>query len=196
MPDHFLWRKDLSKYTLKSFGSADEIVADTNNTDQLTYNANGTNKVLSTVGGVYQVPIVSGQGATANLTAAQSGSTVLFDRAAGIIYTLPAPVVGLNFSFIVTVSVTSNSYKIITNAGTVLLIGPVLGYNTASTDAMLGFNGNGTTHIAFTQQAAGSNATGGLQGSVINVECVTSLLWEVTGTYLAGTTATTPFATS
>lgn len=47
MAEHYLQRYDLSKYTLKSFAKADEICADTNASDQLTYNANGTSKVLA-----------------------------------------------------------------------------------------------------------------------------------------------------
>ena len=70
--------------------------------------------------------VVSGSGATATLTAQQSGSTVLFDRAAGIVYTLPAPQVGLKFRFMTTVTITSNAAKITTDAGTTLLIGNVL----------------------------------------------------------------------
>jgi hypothetical protein len=46
MPCHYGWRRDLSKYTLKSFDSADEFAFDTNNGDLLTYDANGTNKVV------------------------------------------------------------------------------------------------------------------------------------------------------
>lgn len=50
MPSHYFWRKDLSKYTLKSFDSADEVVADTNATDQLKYDGNGTTYTLVTTG--------------------------------------------------------------------------------------------------------------------------------------------------
>ncbi len=42
MPNHYAWRKDLSKYTLKSFDSANEYVCDTNSSDTLTINKNGT----------------------------------------------------------------------------------------------------------------------------------------------------------
>lgn len=140
--------------------------------------------------------VVSGSGATATLTAAQSGSTVLFDRAAGIIYTLPAPSPGLTFTFVATVSVTSNSYKVITDAGTTLLIGYVESIDTDSTNALAAWTGNGTTHIAVIQAAASTNATGGLQGSQISFRCVTSTLWQVSGTTQAAGTPTTPFSTT
>lgn len=47
MGQHYVRRFDLSKYSLKSFDSADEFCADTNNGDQWTYNANGTVAVLA-----------------------------------------------------------------------------------------------------------------------------------------------------
>ena len=47
MGNHYVRRFDLSKYTLKSFDSADEFCADINNSDQWTYNANGTTAILA-----------------------------------------------------------------------------------------------------------------------------------------------------
>lgn len=138
--------------------------------------------------------VISGSGATVTLTAAQSGSVCLFDKVDGIVYTLPAPAVGLEFSFIATATVTSNSYKVITNAGTVLMAGAILGNvdNTANKSWV----GNGTNHIAVTQAAASTNATGGILGSYLRMVCTTSLQWNVTGMTVAGGTPSTPFATS
>lgn len=139
-------------------------------------------------------PVVDLTSATAAPTAAQSGSIFLFDRAAGVTATLPAPSVGLEYTFIVVTTVTSNSYKIITDAGTTFLTGSLL----AASDnlASKSFIGNGTTHLAVTQAAASSNSTGGIIGSQVTVRCVTSTLWEVTGTVIASATPATPFATS
>lgn len=68
-------------------------------------------------------PVISGQGATRTLSANESGSVCFFDRAAGIVYTLPtAPKPGTFFDFVVTTSVTSNAAKVITGAGTELLL--------------------------------------------------------------------------
>ncbi len=138
--------------------------------------------------------VISGSGATVTLTAAQSGSVCLFDRAAGIVYTLPAPAVGLEFDFMTTVTVTSNSYKVITDAGTTLVAGAILGNvdNTANKSWV----GNGTTHLAVTQAAASTNATGGIIGSWLRFTCVSATLWEAVGMTIAGGTPSTPFATS
>lgn len=134
---------------------------------------------------------LSGQGATATLTAAQSGGVIYFDRAAGITYTLPVPVVGLNYTFVVTTSVTSNNHKVITDAGTTLLIGQLS--NVVAAGTATGFIANGSTHIAVTQNGT---TTGGLVGSWINFICVSSTLWIVDGVTLGSGTVATPFTTS
>lgn len=138
-----------------------------------------------------KVNTISGQGATATLTAAQSGSQVLFDRAAGIIYTLPAPQVGLSFQFVITTSITSNNAKVITDAGTTFLIGSVFNAVAAGTGTQ--FIGDGTSHLAITQNGT---TTGGLKGTVFYAYCVSSTLWAIEGTVLGSGTVATPFATS
>ena len=56
----------------------------------------------------------SAEGATRTLLASESGMTCLFDRAAGIVYTLPATANnGTYFDFLTTVSITSNAAKVI-----------------------------------------------------------------------------------
>lgn len=138
--------------------------------------------------------IISGSGATVQLTAAQSGSLVLFDRAAGIVFTLPAPQVGLEYTFVSTVTVTSNASKVITDAGTTLIAGTIL----AASDnlASKSFVGNGTTHLAVTQAAASSNSTGGIIGSWVSLKCVTTTQWNAIGQVVASATPATPFTTS
>jgi hypothetical protein len=141
--------------------------------------------------------LIAGSGATVTLTAAQSGSDVLFDRAAGIVFTLPAPQVGLKFRFLTSVAVTSNAYKIITDAGTTLLIGNVLANTSAATpsaaDGPKTFAANGSTHIALSMSGS---TTGGLIGSILEFTCVSATQWYVNGVLLASGTIATPFATS
>lgn len=135
--------------------------------------------------------IISGQGATATLTAAQSGSTALFDRAAGIVYTLPAPVVGLRFTFLVTVSVTSNSDKVITDAGTTLLLGSIAEATSAGAANL--YVGNGTTHISTLMNGT---TTGGLAGTRLEFVCVNATQWTVNGWNNASGTIATVFSTT
>jgi len=140
---------------------------------------------------------ISGSGATVTLTAAQSGSTALFDRAAGIVYTLPAPEAGLFYRFFVSTTITSNAAKIITNAAAVYLLGNVLTNTVSATPAAADgpktFAGNGSTHIAISMSGT---TTGGIIGTWIECECISSTLWAVRGVVCASGTIATPFATS
>ena len=61
--------------------------------------------------------------ATQTLTAAQSGSVITLDAAAGFATTLPAPAAGLNFVFFVKTAPTSVGYTILTNAGANIMYG-------------------------------------------------------------------------
>lgn len=140
---------------------------------------------------------VTGSGATVTLTSAQSGSTVVFDRAAGIVFTLPAPEVGLIYKFFVSTTITSNAAKIITSAATVYLLGNVLSNTVAATpsanDGPKTFAGNGSTHVAISMSGT---TTGGIIGTWIECECISSTIWAVRGVVCASGVIATPFATS
>lgn len=133
----------------------------------------------------------------ATLTAAQSGALILFDKVDGIIFTLPAPVVGLEFSFFVKSTITSNNAKIITDAGTTFLLGTVISALEATTPSSTAgpknFSANGTTHVACTMNGTTSGA---IAGTYLFFQCITSTLWMVTGLLEASGTIITPFATS
>lgn len=141
-------------------------------------------------------PIISGLGATRTLSVDETGSTVLLDRAAGIVVTLPQAVPGLVFDFVVTTSVTSNAYKIITGAATEFLVGGYTNVDTDTSNAVAVFTGNGSTHIAVNMTAAGSNAQGGLAGTRLRFTCLSLTRWEVEGIVLGGGTVATAFGTS
>lgn len=129
-------------------------------------------------------------GATATLTAAQSGSVVTFNRAAGTTVTLPAAVVGLTYTFVIGTVATSNAQKVITPASVFLGGGlnidkalTVTRY-AADTTTIRSVNLNGTT-------------TGGLTiGDTFTVTCATATVWNVSGIVTASGTLATPFATS
>lgn len=138
--------------------------------------------------------VISGSGAgPVALTAAQSGSVVLFDRAAGTIYTLPTPAVGLYYDFHVTVSASGGNYKIITNTGTVLLIGSLINIDTDTSNAVAAWTADGSTHIAITMNGG---TTGGLIGTKIRLTCLTTTRWMVEGIDQGSGSVATPFATS
>ena len=137
--------------------------------------------------------IIQGVGATRTLLAKESGATCLLDRAAGVVYTLPAPVLGMKFKFLATVAVTSNAYKVITNTGTVLLLGSIMGGSLTVADSGDVFQANGATHVAISM--AGST-TGGLVGTWFEVEAISATQWVINGIYVGSGTLADPFATS
>lgn len=136
--------------------------------------------------------VISGAAAARTLTAAESGALCLFDSAAGIVYTLPAPVVGMQFEFQTTVTRTSNAHKIITNSASVFLIGTVdMVINTSATT--LAALANGTTHVAL---SSNGTTTGGVQGDRYRVTAISATQWAIDGLVSASGALATPFATS
>lgn len=127
-------------------------------------------------------------GATVALTAAQSGQVFYLDAATGVVYTLPAPVVGLTYTFEVTVSVTSNSHEVRTNTGTVFIEGVIAQIGSATT---FGFAANSAATQAY---KANGTTTGGLIGTQFTLTCVSATLWSMTNAInVASGTAATPF---
>lgn len=136
-----------------------------------------------------KVAVVSGQGATATLTAAQTGSAVLFDRAAGIVYTLPAPAVGMYFDFITTVSITSNAAEVDTDSGSTFILGQVINAVAAGTNTI--FYANGTSHVKI---SSNGTTSGGLKGGSFRMTAVSATVWEINGIVNGSGTIVTPFA--
>lgn len=139
------------------------------------------------------VQVIQSVGATRTLLAEESGSLCLFDRAAGNVYTLPAPVEGMQFKFSTTVLVTSNAAKFITNSASVFLVGSVMGGSLTVADSGDVFQADGTTHVSVSMNGS---TTGGLVGGEITVTAISSTQWVVSGDFVASGTVATPFATS
>ena len=126
------------------------------------------------------------------LTAADSGALCVWLTAAGYLFTLPAPQVGLWFDFLVRTTITSVGAKVITDAGTSFITGSFLQipdtaaqavYHLANPAATRAWNGNGTT-------------TGGYSGDNFRLTCISTTLWAISGVGLATGTEATPFAAS
>jgi hypothetical protein len=140
----------------------------------------------------YAQEIISGVGATRTLLAKESGALCLFDSAAGVVYTLPAPIVGMTFEFATSVTITSGAAKIITDAATTFLLGAVALVNDAATTAE-SFLADGTTIRAV---SANGTTKGGVAGDCYRVRAISSTQWLVEGVLINSGTAATPFATS
>lgn len=133
------------------------------------------------------------QTAAATLTAAQSGSTFLLDAAAGFTLNLPVPVVGIDYTFIVKTAVTSNAYKILSDASTTFLGGQLDVVVAAGTAKY--FFADGTTIRSINLNGT---TTGGVaaNNSRFTIRCVSSTMWVVDGLVEGSGTVATPFATS
>lgn len=135
--------------------------------------------------------IVATSSAT-TLTAKQSGALVLMDAAVGYTITLPTPVAGMQFEFLQTVTQTSGTQKIATSAATVFILGEVLTFTTA-TASPAGFAFDGATHIAYTSNGT---TTGGIIGTRLKFEALSSTVWALTGVVVGSGTIATPASTS
>ncbi len=158
-----------------------------------TLSVTGAMDLSSTLAGIKKV-IVSGSGATVSLNASQSGATVLFDRAAGIVFTLPANNPGVYYDFFVSVTITSGAAKVITATGTELMVGQILNCDTDSSDAVAIWKSLvATSNIAVSMNGT---TTGGIKGDWFRVTCLNTTTWAVNGMTTGTSTVATPFATS
>ena len=136
--------------------------------------------------------VIDGVGATRTLAPEESGALCLFDSAAGVVYTLPAPQVGMRFEFLTKTTITSNSAKVLTDAATTFLVGGVALSNSGATTGQF-FAGNGTTHRSTN---GNGTTTGGVIGDRLRFTAISSTQWAVDGVMNQTGTAATPFATS
>ena len=137
--------------------------------------------------------VIQGVGAAKALVAEESGSLCLLDTATGVVYTLPSPVVGMRFEFLVSVSVTSNLHKVITDAGTVSLLGGIIMGDAVINQSGDYFEADGSTHVALSADGA---TAGGLLGERYQMTCISATQWVVEGVCHGTGTLTTPFTTS
>ena len=133
--------------------------------------------------------VISGEGATRTLLASESGSLCMFDLAAGIVYTLPPPVVGMYFEFR-TIVIGTGSYSIDTDAATTFIGGGLIGASATVTAFDLF-----AADIAATVSIDLDSATTGEEiGTQLTLVALSATTWAVAG-YTAGTgTPVTPFA--
>jgi len=116
-----------------------------------------------------------------------NGQTINLSRAAGIVVTLPAAT-GTNavYTFVVSTTVTSNSYKIQVANSTDVINGNLLVSGATGTTF-------GTLPASDTITMNGST-TGGLAGSYVQITDVATGVFLVTGALIGSGTVATPFS--
>lgn len=160
--------------------------------------------VLLVNNGTTVVPVAGGMGVTVSggasrtLTAATSGSINLFNAATSITYTLPAAVVGLTYDFLWTALETGGqAHVIVTSAASIFLNGAVQSFSgeDVTPSATLGpkqYSGNGSSHLRIT---CNGTTTGGGIGQWLRFTCISTTIWNVTGTIVSPSgTLATPFS--
>ena len=138
--------------------------------------------------------VIQSVGATRQLLASESGALCMLDRAAGIVYTLPTPVAGMQFEFLANVAVTSNAYKVITKtiASEFIVGGIIMGDVTVAQSGDY-FEANGTSHVAISEDGA---TKGGLLGDHFVLTAISTTQWAIHGVLHGAGTLADPFATS
>ena len=133
--------------------------------------------------------VIQGVGATRTLLAKESGALCLFDSLTGNIYTLPAPVEGMNFHFISILANTSLAQKVITSAATIFIGGAVFSGELAASMDIFQADIAATVTIS-----SNGSTTGGLIGSQYTLTALSSTTWGIKGVIIGSGTLATPFA--
>ena len=139
--------------------------------------------------GLHKKVIQSVGAATRTLLASESGSLCIFDRAAGLTYTLPTAVEGMTFDFLATVLQTGGVYSTRAATGAFLLGAVVSGELGALMDV---FQANGSTHLGI---ATNATTTGGLVGTTWTVTAISATQWAITGQTITTNAGADPFVT-
>ena len=166
-----------------------------------TYNLDERDRVAAATAQQSTLNVQSLTTATYTVTADQSGTIFTFNRAAGVVVTLPAASVGLNFEFYVETALTSNAYTINAASTADTLTGMLMSWDIADVGTMTKMNENVAT-VGWSNPAAADHqlvtnktTTGGLKGSYYRYRCVSDALWHVSGFNFcsSGATLATPF---
>ena len=133
--------------------------------------------------------VISGEGATRTLLPSESGALVLFDRGAGIVYTLPAPEIGLEYEFLTTV-IGTLAYTVITDASTTFIGGGIVG----ASDTVTAFDFHIALIASDVRLDLDSATTGELVGSRFTMTCISATEWVCAGYSVSTGTPVTPWA--
>lgn len=145
---------------------------------------------VTDTGGAYATPVV--------LTSAQSGRVILVDDAAGLDFTLPAigsGDIGMHFKFVVTVTITSNNFRVTAAAGDLLFGGLWMPDFDAAVDSLtregIWLTPDGTDDLIMTMNGS---TTGGKKGTCVEFIATSATQWFVSGLAAGDGAIATPFS--
>ena len=130
-------------------------------------------------------------GAVQTLTAAQSGSVMLLDRAA-LQYILPAtPVAGMTYTFMSTILGSAQTVTASVTSGAIFMLGSIQ-QTVGEAATGEGQVANGTSHVGLTMDGT---TKGGIIGSTLTVTALSATIWNIQGLLISSGTMETPFTT-
>jgi hypothetical protein len=135
---------------------------------------------------------VDSNAATLTLGQGDNGSTVLMNRAAGTVVTLPAAtdaLKGWSATFVYKTTITSNSGTVQGASSADLFVGSLSLIKSGAAGSTFAANGSSDYKVA-----SNGTTTGGIAGGVFTVTCLGANSWLVTGNLQASGTVATPFA--
>jgi hypothetical protein len=136
-------------------------------------------------------PVVSITSSARTMTASDSGKTFTLNRAGGIAVTLPVPVAGMWFRFVVQTTFTGAA-SIKSAAGTHIMIGhAILGNDSDNTTVM--WQALAASTFDTIDMFGTANSTGGIAGQTIDIKALSSTVWMVEIQGDAAGTEATPF---
>ena len=155
----------------------------------------------STAGGVplslnHKINVVANTAATLAPTVAQSGSIFSITAAAGCVVTLPAATAGLNYSFHLAATVTSNTFTINAASSADTLQGHIVCVDKDNFGSVVATNAGATLGLdmpvaADHQIVQDGDTKGRFLGTKIDYVCITDAIWHVSGiSFHDGTLAT------
>ena len=156
-------------------------------------NITGTGTSKMTGASNIVVPYTSITDATYTVTAAMSGTTFGFNRAAGIVATLPTPAAGLNYKFLVETTFSgAGQIKTATTDGTDGFLGTAFLFDTGEIGETDNFHPAASNDVI----DLGAIEQGWLTGGWINLTGVNTTTWWVEAWLMGDGTLATPFTDS
>ena len=151
----------------------------------------GTSKLTGATNFVKDYESITG--ASKTLTAADSGTTYGFNRAAGIVVTLPTPAAGVHYTFLVETTFTgAGQIKTATTDGTDGFLGTAVLYDQGTATDMNSFTPAASNDVI----DLGQIEQGWLPGGWIKLTGVNTTTWWVEAFLQGDATLATPFTDS
>lgn len=138
--------------------------------------------------------VVNVTSSTLTVTSAYKGKVMVANRAAGVVFTLPAATaatVGDSYTFLIGTTITSNNFSVVSVGSSDLFYGSVEMYDTDTAMALAHYAPNFSSNYQLTSNGS---TTGGVAGQWVTFTCLGLDAWFVEGVCYGTGSVATPFA--